>query len=83
MVEIKLPCHGICVKLESTDTKCGGVITSDLHEDDDGPELKVALDVLESFVLAAACAGVDIEALEFVEAIETTVEAVFQNHGAD
>jgi hypothetical protein len=37
------------------------------------------IDVIESFILACARAGVDIESPAFIEAIETTVEACANN----
>lgn len=69
---ITLPCFGIKITPPST-------ITSDLHEDFETPETKVAIDTLESFILACASAGVDVEGPDFLEAIETTVDAIGNN----
>jgi hypothetical protein len=38
-----------------------------------------AIDVLESFVLALACAGIYVEGEQFREAVETTLEALDNN----
>ena len=84
---IHLPCFGITVRLDrknTAKTPGTGTITSDLI----GPgktvakqRLNVALDGLESLILAHACAGVDIESPAYIEGIETAVEAI-TNHVA-
>lgn len=80
MKTIKLPCYEIVLIVKRN----GGTITSDLHNEDVGTgpgeaAYKAAVDTLESFILAAAIAGIDVAAPAFIEAIETTVEAV-SNH---
>ena len=40
-----------------------------------------AVDAIESFILAAACAGIDIDTPVFLEAIESTFEAISNNVG--
>ena len=82
---IRLPCFGIAVRIERTNTAQtpgAGTITSDLT----GPSrtaaerlFNAAIDGLESLILAHACAGVDVESLAYVEGIETAVEAI-ANH---
>jgi hypothetical protein len=78
MKTIKLPSYGITVVF---DPEVGsGTITSEgLHEKGEGRVLKAAIDTLEAFVLAAACAGIDIKSPKFLEAIETTVDGIFNN----
>ncbi len=41
--------------------------------------LEAATDTIESFVLACACAGIDIENPRFLEALQTTIDAVGKN----
>ena len=63
-----------------------GAVTSELREcehcdnEDSGCEFchskMLAFDVLESFILSSACAGIDIESNAFIDAIETTVDAI-------
>jgi hypothetical protein len=38
-----------------------------------------AIDVLESFILALACAGVDVECENFLEGVNTTLDALTNN----
>jgi hypothetical protein len=74
-----LPCFGIVVRLgRSEEGDVSGTISSDLLIDL-GKSNKREVDTLESFILAAACAGVDIDSPAFIKAIETTVEAI-SNH---
>lgn len=51
------------------------------HEDDriDRERFNTVIDGVEQFILSAACAGIDIETPAFLEAIETTVNAVANN----
>lgn len=66
--------------LRVTVTDGGGSITPGLSELVEGdPELRAAYEAVESFVLAAACTGVAILAPSFIEALETTVEAIDNN----
>jgi len=80
---IRLATHDITVTLGSRNPQnpgghLGGTITSDLH-DGDGGGPDASIDVLESFILAAACAGIDITTPAFSAAIDTTLEAIVNN----
>tara|TARA_Y100000296_G_C5056276_1_gene197444 strand:+ start:91 stop:354 length:264 start_codon:yes stop_codon:yes gene_type:complete len=86
MKTIKLPCYGILVNVREGG---GGGISSELWEDitdemgdEDAEEAYIhnrKMDAIESFILACACAGIDIESPAFIEAIETTVQACANN----
>jgi hypothetical protein len=77
MKEINLPIYGIKVTI---DVDGSGTITSDLHTNQSEDELyNSAMDGVESLILSCACAGIDIETPEFLEAIETSVEACSNN----
>ena len=80
MTTYALPIDGITVLTYDTgDGQLGGEIYSDLHDSD--PEVQAALDVVESFILAAACAGIDVGSNAFCEAIETTIDTVYAQFG--
>lgn len=87
MRTIKLPCYEMVVELD--DTGEAGTIRSALSAAvDENPKdavntamLTSALDAIESLVLACACAGVDIESPAYLEAIETSVNKVFNEYG--
>lgn len=66
MKTITLPCYNMTITFDDQ----SGVIKSDLDRDDPG------VNVIESFVLALAVAGVDMEKPKIVEAIETAIDAV-------
>lgn len=82
--EITLPCFGFEISLvRNSDGSLGGTVSSDLTRDlendvqDEGNRLyRASVDVVESFVLAAACAGVDVVSNAFIEAIETVVQKI-------
>ena len=90
---IKLPCHGIVLNLRAGTRKAyeaGGISSSlcryfELPSEVDRADccntaaLETAVDVIESLVLAHACAGVDIQTPAYVKGIETTVEALANN----
>ena len=85
---INLPVGDIKVSLyagEDPDSTFTGTISSSLKnelvdpEDEDTAEIAAAVDTLESFVLACACEGIDIESKPFVNAIEGTLEAISNN----
>lgn len=81
---IKLPVFGISLKLYTDDEgETRGSITSDLHKREYDVVLdtdyNVGVDALESFILACACAGMDICSGQFIQAIETTVESLSNN----
>ena len=78
---IRLPCYGIEIALGE---RGGGTIRSGLRlscsERASDVRRRCAdfdryVDGIESLILAAACAGVDVESPAFVQAIETAVEA--------
>lgn len=83
---IDTKCHGIVVTLDFNE---GGTISSNLHamfKDPDLPEndsfhevSNAAADALESFILALACEGVDIESPSFLCALETSVQNIANN----
>ena len=78
-MKINLPCFGIEIILGKKDKArpgayLGGEIASNLNNGNDDPELKVAMDAVESLILAHAVAGVDVQSPAFVEGIETAVE---------
>ena len=76
MDAIKLPVFGILVNINS---KGGGGISSELHEDDASDEYNAAMDALESIILGHVCAGVDVLDPAYLEGIETAVQAI-ANH---
>lgn len=81
---IELPVFGIILTLrENEDGELSGSIVSDLHERENGlvldTDYNVGVDALESFILACACAGVNVESIEFIYAIEQTVESLSNN----
>lgn len=52
------------------------------HERDAGrAEFNAAVDILERTILAAACAGIDIETPAFLETIETIVDYIGNEYG--
>jgi hypothetical protein len=67
------------------DDSGSGVCTSDLHcpqEDHDDASwnrYEGAIDTLESFVLAAALAGIDVESRAFKSVLQTTLDAIENN----
>lgn len=87
MKTIKLPAFDIEISLEEN----GGSIESSLHEPceecgkydclhEDSPyEYNIAMDTIESFLLALAVAGIDVESPAVLEALETAVNAA-ANH---
>jgi len=78
---ITLPCYGIVVTIPSEGLGC---IASDLHEgptdeDDDPSAYNAAMDAVESMILAHACAGIDITNPQYIEGIQTAVQACANN----
>ncbi len=67
MSTIRLPIYNIVIK--------GNSITSDLTEAG-LPTYEAAMNTIESMILAHHCAGVDVTAKEYVEGIQTAVDAV-------
>ena len=84
--EIRLPCYGITIRLDrapSAERPASGTITSDLKQDtaaDDATYI-AAIDGLESLILAHACAGIDVTSPDYIEGIETAVEAISNHQG--
>ena len=86
---IELPRCGVTITLGKPDPRRpgaylgGGIVASDLHDEHYTPSAPydVAMGVVESFILAAACAGVSVESPAFVEAVETTVDGVINHYG--
>jgi hypothetical protein len=79
MKTIGLPCYGMVIELDDAG---GGTIASDLRYNTVGEEeINICLDGIESLVLAHACAGIDVESLEYIEGIETAVDAAFNHWG--
>lgn len=70
---MKSPIHLPCYQMTVTLTGDGhtGTVSSELHDGTDP-----ACNAIESFVLAMACAGIDIATPAMLEAIETVVDAV-------
>jgi hypothetical protein len=91
--EIALECHGIRVILMELDPEnaamyAGGTIESELYDEPEIGEViiverpfRTAVNVLESFILAAACAGIDIQSPAFIEAIETVADKIGNEYG--
>lgn len=86
MPEIKLTCYGIIVNLvASKDGSWGGRISSDLKHPDDRcddreeQEYNIAIDGIESLILAHACAGIDVASPAYIEGVETAVQAIANN----
>ena len=69
----------------STGRYAGGTVTSNLKvnpDDEDGEDWErsnLAVDVLESIVLAHACAGVDVKSRAYQEGLETALDAISSN----
>lgn len=78
IVQISLPCYGMFLELDGTG---GGTITSDLRDEADDTGLDedrtwlAFVDAIESIVLAHACAGIQVTTPQYIEGIETAVEA--------
>ena len=73
--------NGINVYTWETPDGVAGEIESPLSQNETDPDIQLALDAVESFILAAACAGIDVSDHAFEEAIETTVDAIYSNMG--
>lgn len=80
---IELPVYGIRIRISKNGE---GAIGSDLPtsddeygEDSESSALHAAYSGIEALVLAHACAGVDVESPEYLEGLETAVDAI-SNH---
>ena len=69
---IELPCFGIKLTLSGEGP---GTLSSDLHEEGEDEVWCAATDAIENFILAHACAGVDVKAPAYVTGIETAMQA--------
>ena len=83
---IKLPCYNTTVKVWNEGHGTYGTIKSDLTDgegtDSNAPDPhEVALETVERFILASACAGIDVTTPAFLESIETVVDAVGNRYG--
>ena len=82
MITHKLPCFGIVVEIEVDEqyNPTSGTITStDLitkHNDVEDESYNVAVNTIESMILAHAMAEVDITKPSYIQGIETAVEKV-------
>jgi len=71
---IALPVYDIIITLDDG----GGTITHGLYEEHD-TLYNSAIDGITSMILAHAIAGVDVESPEYIEGIETAVNACADN----
>jgi hypothetical protein len=87
MQTIRLPCYGIELELEYNENhELGGTITmgeldpvefaTEAAENDyeKRSEIRAALDMLSSVILAHAVAGIDVDSPAYVQGIETAAE---------
>jgi hypothetical protein len=80
MKEIKLPVHNIMITLDGQGG--GTIVARDLFvevENDEDELHNSGMNGITSMILACACAGVDVESPQFLEAIETSIGAVAEN----
>ena len=80
MKEFNLPCFGIKVNVENGS---GSITSTDLkteHQDEEDELYNAEMDGIESMILAHACAGIDISSPEYIEGIETAVNASANNY---
>jgi hypothetical protein len=82
---ITLPLCGIVLTLSPDPPgERSGAIESEFHDGldrdrDEDRDLATAFDVVESIILADACAGVDVTAPAYIAGIETALDAI-TNH---
>lgn len=57
-----------------------GKIVTEWCDEDDNPELRAALNTLESFILAQACLGIDIYSEAYVKAVDQTITEVLRRY---
>ena len=63
---IKLPVYGIIINLNhGTEYTSGTIVAPELYDDDPDEIHSAALDGITSMILAAACAGVDVNTPRF------------------
>jgi hypothetical protein len=85
-VIIKLPFYGIVIELNQVDPNddekfIGGTVRSEMKSQYDPQNMTVAIDVLEGFILAAACSGVRVQSPQFIEAIKTMTDKIANEYG--
>lgn len=87
---IEIPCHGIRIELDEVDPDdgdkfIGGIIYSEFDEKRDktlnADPFSVAYDTMDAFILACACAGIDVKSPAFVEAIKTVADKISNEYG--
>lgn len=79
---LRLPYFGAVVEIaKSGDEIVGCTIESDLLSSDENPELTIAFNVIEAFILAAVSAGLDVETPAFAEVVETVASKAIDNYG--
>jgi hypothetical protein len=74
---IELPAYRIILEVSEPDQdgdRSGRIVHSELMDGTEPPELKAALDALESIVLAHACEGIDVTRPAYLCGFETAVE---------
>ncbi len=73
-----LPVFDITLNLVHDDEGTSGSISApDLYGESPDEAFDAAIDAITSFILAAACAGIDVRSAAFLEAIETTVQTIW------
>lgn len=83
MKVLEMPINKIVIVL---DEDGGGTITSDLLPPDgdeeilDDSEYVAACDVVESMILAHACAGIDVLNPQYVQGVEVALEKIFDEY---
>jgi hypothetical protein len=76
---MKMPCTH-CAQTDCNNDCDGSQGADDEHPSDDNrTRFNAAIDGVESLILALACAGVDIEAPEVIEAIQTSEQTIAQH----
>jgi len=83
MKEIELPINGIKITIDQEGSITSGTIVApELYIEAETQEdelYNASMDGLTSMILACACAGVDVESPQFLEAIETSINAISSN----
>lgn len=90
MKTIKIPTWGIVIdiELDEENRPIGGNITSDLHEDFEDIEeptteelqYDACIDAIESLVLAHAMAEIDVTTPQYIQGLETAINACANNY---
>lgn len=82
MTRIELSAYHIILEVSEPNQdggRSGKIVHSELMDGEEPPELKAALDALESMVLAHACEGIDVTTPAYICGFETAVDACL-NH---